>query len=857
MAQIGPQSYVDGNGSTGVPMEQASINPSMAGPRGITQGGAQPVSRAPGGDFRSGAAADAEAIDTIVKFGHSILAPMVERQKQENFWIGVQAASQGNAVEDMVKNQNILDKFMGSSAMVQGARMFTVDSELQKTYSGIMDNMDELRKMGPDEFARHTIGLAQGHMTHDSETNGMIQASMMKQLPSLFQTQAKAHFDWAQDEFLKSGFNDGMAAADNFQRQNVYASTALANGTMSPEEYKTFQASALQHVLAPITGETSETHAKRVLAVIQGQIDNGNLALYNAAKREGSFADMDPSVQLALDNHAQGVGLRRAKEKFASQNPEMMAKVYAGVTNAGSIEEALGIVRAANAQFQIANGAFGDSRYQLLDEDETVKNGAITFARAQAKQAADDQKYNRQQEFDSEALLLASRRENGEYKSLEDFETARRALVDKYHKDGVEMHGMDNSVSQFNSWASQKKEAQNEANSLKAKADAKAEKEQERRELMNNGYMHLVQGLGLPEQDQLKGPEEAAVWGKLVSEQGMPKAMITGTNSATPQSVPYVSKSTKEWLNIPLNGNIAPPMGRFQESLQVYSDLKKDPNGGAAIAAYYGDKAHNMDLMIDLINSDPRWQEHFPQLWNTAFNDGGLVAAQARQVTKADRDVATNLMKSRVQPGILFGTGINSNVRINGAHQFEGYNSMTFRSIVEAESASARALGGGAIPEDKIQETAFLAAQTKADILDGLVIDRRYNQDAPSLQSVISSERDLQYRPDIATRAFQGLIDKWVSNSEGSKAASDKLGDVHVSTVRQSNGEYGYQVTFGTYGSGGLWRSDYNPVGGSINVTPDAFRQEYRNQMNKHRDDKTRWSDTPITAGPDLAGGSY
>lgn len=827
MAQIGPESFAVGGGDGGgTPMAQASINPGMTR-SGMQPGGANPVALAPGGEFEKASRADEEAIDSIIKMGKAVMEPIVERKKKENFWIGVQAASQGNAVKEMVGKQNAFSKLLGPSEMIQGARMFTVDSELQKTYSDITDNMDELKKMGPTEFAKHVIDKAQSHMTHDSDTNAMIQGSMMKMMPQVLGQQAKAHYEFAQSEYLRTGFNQGMAAADTFQSQSKYASTALANGTMSVDDYKASQATALSGILAPLPGESSEVHATRVKAVMVGQINKGGLSLYHAALREGMIGQLSPEVQLQLANAAQGGGLNQAKQNFAAENPKLISDFTAAFAATDDPDKQLAIANTLNEKFNAYTGNFG-STDSFVDTGKTVANSTLALVNSRSKLIDAENKYNASRSLYSRIAEYQVRAktppgEPGAFASLQENIDARLALVDEAHRTGVtELFGLENPMTPVNDYMSDNAKAKESEMKLMGE---QAKFDRDKLDI-STGVVSVLSGNGLENDGDLNPAQKEAVFQTVSQKVGIAKAMDLLTVNST--GAVWVSERTKNQISNFTNSK------QFNAELYakvkpLYDELKKFPNGSVAIEKYFGADAQKMEMFDQLQRSDRSPEQNIGENFNKAFGTlAGLSAAQARAPTKSDREIVESTI-SNYQPARVFGNGDQSVgiARVDGGHLFTDQNATILNSVLTESFAIQKVHNPNMSPEQQM-ELALKFVRTKGDLINGIFIPRP--DDAPTLASIVNSDNELRFNERVATEAFQKVVAKQVGGDP------DDVGNLTVSRIRNGRtGGYDFIASYATKRPGFLGETTESTIGDTVVFSYETYREAYKEAIKAPR----------------------
>src|SRR5262245_48675219 len=69
-------------------------------------------------------------VDALLKMGSDVLQPQIKAAAQQQFMEGVQRASTGEAVKDIVESQPWYTQVFGPSSAVAGARAYTVATQV-------------------------------------------------------------------------------------------------------------------------------------------------------------------------------------------------------------------------------------------------------------------------------------------------------------------------------------------------------------------------------------------------------------------------------------------------------------------------------------------------------------------------------------------------------------------------------------------------------------------------------------------------------------------------------------------------------------------------------------------------------
>ncbi len=188
------------------------------------------------------------------------MEPAVQRKQQEQFFKAYTEAQSGRALEEMTDNDSPLTKIFGPSGFAQGAQFYAAQANINKWGQDNLADIDNLKKMAPEELSKHMASSSQAMMTGDPYADQQIQAGLLEAQGPVIQTVAKARYKWQQDEMVTSMSNasntsaailqdvattnarlgdKGDGEAVQMQAQRFVGGLAKPEG-MSDENYQTF-----------------------------------------------------------------------------------------------------------------------------------------------------------------------------------------------------------------------------------------------------------------------------------------------------------------------------------------------------------------------------------------------------------------------------------------------------------------------------------------------------------------------------------------------------------------------------------------------------------------------------------------
>lgn len=320
--------------------------------------------------------------ELLMKAGAEIIAPLVERSRNEQFVKGVQAAMGGEAAADIAKQQPWYSRIFGDTPAVAGARAYEVQNKVNNVVSEQLANMDKLQKMGPEDASKHFSGLINGQMTGDPQSDSLIAKSMIDQLPGLMKAQAKAYHGYTQRRAVGAMSQQMASAGDALQQ----AGQLYSQDTIDDKDFAV-RKQAYIHSIMPPDGINEENYAKTLAANIRAAADKGQFHVIAAIKESGGFDAMTPEQQnqanLAIDKAAVKYRDRYAFD-FARQIAELksdQAHLPEGMTPHDIADR----YTKMNTAFQKLTG----SPVQLFTSDEMAGGiaGSMNYLKAEEAQA--------------------------------------------------------------------------------------------------------------------------------------------------------------------------------------------------------------------------------------------------------------------------------------------------------------------------------------------------------------------------------------------------------------------------------------------------------------------------------------
>ena len=236
-------------------------------------------------------------VQALFKLGGEMLRPHVEAERQAKYVEGMQKAAQGQAITEIVEEQPWYSKIFGSTSLVDGARAYTATAKATSVAVDLESNMEELKRLSPNEFSKHTADIMKNATTGDSATDMMISQQLGQTLPAVMKGQAKAHIRYKQEKF-----DEGMDATftANFALLGAVDSEARKpNATKDSGDTLEQELSVLKAMTPP--PEIDRAHFNKVLAKSAVKaIMQGNFAVANLLDNSKVIDSFSPEEQIAI-----------------------------------------------------------------------------------------------------------------------------------------------------------------------------------------------------------------------------------------------------------------------------------------------------------------------------------------------------------------------------------------------------------------------------------------------------------------------------------------------------------------------------------------------------------------------------
>lgn len=249
-----------------------------------------------------------------------LMRPYVERQQQKAFFRGYTRAQSGEALDELDKSNKGLGRIFGPTSFEDGAQFYKGHEALSNWQTDALTNIDELKKLTPDELAGVLAEKSRSMMTGHGDTDKIIQTGLMEATGPLVNTITKARYAWQQDT-AKTQVSTAWGAGADALQASVVAASALADPTDADNTalvgmVQNFRASLMQPA-----GMDDDSYKDSLYGFMLNAQERGNFYAVQVAKRAGIMEVFDDEQKVRLegsyDRHAKKL---QAK---ASSDPEV------------------------------------------------------------------------------------------------------------------------------------------------------------------------------------------------------------------------------------------------------------------------------------------------------------------------------------------------------------------------------------------------------------------------------------------------------------------------------------------------------------------------------------------------------
>lgn len=346
----------------------------------------------------------AETVQTLQGFSKlagSVLAPIIEREKNAAFVGGVTEVMRGRTADEIAREQPGWARIFGDNYAVQGARMQEAASVGTRFLSSVQAQMPELRKLSQEGFSRHVADAMEKNLPKDPQAAMMAKQRIIQSLPELTGQWSRANVQFQQEQALVQ-HTEAVGAAVGLLKTGEEAkrsNPAVVDPALDDAAWAKFEAAM---TLPP--GVDPKVHDQVLHRSLVGALGTpGGVALYAALKKRGMWDTLPQEVQdRGLTNARQLAGqMVRAGEvpeemlveaatlraRAVEHSPEELVKKMLDLN--GRVSRVTGIPRELYTMFT------GPEQEQVLKEREAKKLAEEVRQERKAENAANAEERRR------------------------------------------------------------------------------------------------------------------------------------------------------------------------------------------------------------------------------------------------------------------------------------------------------------------------------------------------------------------------------------------------------------------------------------------------------------------------------
>lgn len=312
--------------------------------------------------------ADTGLITALSKVAGGFIDGKVKQAEQAAFVEGQQKAMQGQAIEEIIKDQPWYSKILGAGAdVIEGARQWHAADRANQLATDIERRMDIWKTYDPKtaqaEFNRSLEALKTG----DEATDMAITQQVLKAYPTLMKAQSKEHWGYLQANAATAWEKSYQSVAERLQS----AGKGLVEGKLTDEDMADLKMNALATIL-PVPGMDEENYKKALYtnAVVSAQ--RGDLFMLNALTDNGMLDMLKPEQRLAVEK-AQASGHTKVHGDYSRDRVESLSAFFATMAlppDGYTVKQAHQTIDQINVDFKKATG----SKEDFFPVDRTIGN---------------------------------------------------------------------------------------------------------------------------------------------------------------------------------------------------------------------------------------------------------------------------------------------------------------------------------------------------------------------------------------------------------------------------------------------------------------------------------------------------
>lgn len=243
------------------------------------------------------------ALQALQKVGGKIAQKAIDTAVQEQFVAGAARAASGEAMIEIANDQPWYANVFGDTAVVEGARAYSVKERVATWSAAHISNMAQLAEMPPSSLPGYLNTAIKGVLTGDPATDQALSAELMAQIPVLVKEQTKQHVMLTQK---RADDARGKAFDATFGKYGLLMSGQL---DMTAKDVEVVR-SEVQSMLVPPQGVNIDRHWEQATERAVLSISQGNTHLYNLLATDGLLERLPVEDQAKI-----GMALERAAPK--------------------------------------------------------------------------------------------------------------------------------------------------------------------------------------------------------------------------------------------------------------------------------------------------------------------------------------------------------------------------------------------------------------------------------------------------------------------------------------------------------------------------------------------------------------
>lgn len=204
-------------------------------------------------------------LDSLLKFGTQVVGQQLKTMMEQQAMDGAMRALQGESAAE-IADENPFGTVFGDSAAVKGARMVEVQTASTTLNNAVLNNMDHLRAMDPEQFRSWYTDQLKGVFVGDDASDALIAQSVFQQMPAVADVHTRQHFQYKQEQAGQQWLSAIVATGDQLRLvQEQYdldaRSTPISGESLSTAAVDSARASFAAIVSGP-TGMTADNYKK-------------------------------------------------------------------------------------------------------------------------------------------------------------------------------------------------------------------------------------------------------------------------------------------------------------------------------------------------------------------------------------------------------------------------------------------------------------------------------------------------------------------------------------------------------------------------------------------------------------------